>query len=241
MNLPSKSKAAFLFSAQGLPVSSKGHLYLWTFTFAEVLDVAEGRRRWSVFLRTLRKRKKYVRFHGLRVFELHPGGHGLHIHIVTSCYLQVNDVRALWRQCGGGRIHVQPIPPERAGYLAKYLSKAGRADCFKGVRMWAAFGGQPHTKVKDISVESNWSETYQFLAATVRTVCGKPFAKLPWFERLQAVDNVLAGLPWYYALPYEPVREGGPEIFVIGTHLVWPKPVFPWNLGKKEDAEACAP
>jgi hypothetical protein len=219
MNLPSKSKAAFLFSAQGLRPSTHGNLYLWTFTFAEVLDVAEGRRRWSVFLRTIRKRKKYVRFRGLRVFELHPGGHGLHIHVVTSCYLQVNDVRALWRKCGGGRIHVLPIKSERAAYLAKYLRKSGRPECFKGVRMWAAFGGEAHTRVKDVQVESNWTKTYAFLDATVRTTCGKTFHKMRWFERIQAVDNVLTGLPWYYALPYEPVQERCGEIEVIGGNF----------------------
>jgi hypothetical protein len=220
MNLLTKSKAAFLFSAQALPASRNGHLYMWTFTFAEVLDVSEGRRRWSVFLRTLRKRKKYVNFHGLRVFELHPGGHGLHIHVVTSCYLQINDVRALWHQCGGGRVHVLPIPPERAAYLGKYLRKSGRPECFKGVKMWAAFGGQPHTKVKDVMVESNWTKAYQFLLATVRTVCGKTFRKLRWFERFRAVENVLTGQPWYYALPYAPVQEACGEIEIIGINLV---------------------
>ena len=220
MYLPTKSKTAFLFSAQGLPVSRNGHLYMWTFTFAEALDVSEGRRRWSVFLRTLRKRKKYLSFHGLRVFELHPGGHGLHIHVVTSCYLQVTDVRALWQQCGGGRVHVLPIPAERAAYLGKYLRKAGRPECFKGVKMWAAFGGQPHTKVKDVMVESNWTRAYNFLLATVRTVCGKTFRKLRWFERRQAVDNVLLGLPWFYSLPYAPVQEACGEIDVIGINLV---------------------
>jgi hypothetical protein len=220
MYLPSKSKMAFLFSAQGLPVSKNGHLYLWTFTFAEVLDVSEGRRRWSVFLRTLRKRKKYLHFHGLRVFELHPGGHGLHIHVATSCYLQVTDVRALWQQCCGGRVHVLPIAPDRASYLGKYLHKSGRPECFKGVKMWAAFGGQPHTKVKDVVVESNWTKAYNFLLATVRTVCGKTFRKLRWFERLRAVENVLVGKPWFYSLPYAPVQEGGGEIWVVGINLV---------------------
>ncbi len=220
MNLPTKSKMAFLFSAQGLPVSPKGNLYLWTFTFAEVLDVAEGRRRWSVFLRNLRRRKKYVTFYGLRAFELHGGGHGLHIHAVSPCYLQVTEVRRLWRLSGGGRIHVKPIPPERASYIAKYLSKSGRPECFKGVRMWAAFGGQVHTKVKDVVIESNWTKAYQFLDATVRTTCGKTFKKLRWFERLRAVENVLTGLPWYTALPYAPVQEACGEIEVVGINLV---------------------
>ncbi len=222
MNLPTKSKMAFQWSAESIPKNRHGNLYFWTFTFAEVLDVAEGRRRWSEFLRKLRKRKKRqgLDFQGLRVFELHPGGHGLHIHVLTHCFLRVNEVRALWQSCGGGRVHVLPIAADRAGYAGKYLRKSGRPDCLKGVRMWAAFGGMEHTKVKDVEIESSWTRAYQFLKATVRTVCGKTFAKLRWFERLRAVDNVLSHLPWYYGLPYAPVRDGpSPEIEVFYGNL----------------------
>jgi hypothetical protein len=222
MNLPTKSKMAFQWSAESIPTNRHGNLYFWTFTFAEVLDVAEGRRRWSEFLRKLRKRKKRqgLDFKGLRVFELHPGGHGLHIHVLTHCFLRVNEVRALWQSCGGGRVHVLPIAADRAGYAGKYLRKSGRPDCFKGVRMWAAFGGMEHTKVKDVDIESSWTRAYQFLKATVRTVCGKTFTKLRWFERLRAVENVLCGNPWYWALPYLPTQEGGPEITVFYGNLI---------------------
>jgi len=72
-----------------------------------------------------------------------------------------------------------------------------------------------HTKVKDIEIESSWTRAYKFLKATVRTVCGKSFQKLRWWERLWAVDNVLGGLPWYWALPYMPAQEGGPETTVF--------------------------
>jgi hypothetical protein len=219
MALPTKSKQAFLFSATDLPVSKNGHLYLWTFTFADVIDVSEGRKRWSAFLRKLRKRKRYLKFHGLRVFELHPGGHGLHIHVLTPCFLQVNVVRGVWRSCGGGRVHVLPIPPNRAGYLGKYLRKQGRPECFKGARMWAAFGGCDHTKVKDIRVESNWTRAYALLKSTVRTLCGKTFQSLRWFERLRAVENVLEGLPWYTFLNYAPAHDSPAEIDVIGGNL----------------------
>ena len=86
--------------------------------------------------------------------------------------------------------------------------------------MWAAFGGMEHTKVKDVEIESSWTRAYQFLKATVRTVCGKTFAKLRWFERLRAVDNVLSHLPWYYGLSYAPVWDGPlPEIEVFYGNL----------------------
>ena len=56
--LPSKSKFAFERTADSIAPNRKGHVYLWTFTFVEVLAVADGRRRWSKFLRRLREAQK---------------------------------------------------------------------------------------------------------------------------------------------------------------------------------------
>lgn len=205
MHIPSKTKVAFDFSAEAIRPNRHGNIFLWTFTFAEALDVEEGRRRWSHFLDKIRKRKKYFGFCGLRVFELHPGGHGLHIHVLTHCFLLHRVVREIWKSCGGGFVWVVPIPANRAKYAGKYLRKSGRPICFKGVRMWAAFGGMDHTRVKDVQVDSPWKRTYEFLAATVRTACGKAFRQLRWHERLRAVENVLTNLPWYWSLPYSPL------------------------------------
>jgi hypothetical protein len=226
MKLPSKSKQAFLFSSDCIKPNKNGDVYLWTFTFKDVVDVAVGRKAWSGFLKKLRRMKRYLNFFGIRVFELHPGGkldpggHGLHIHVVTSCFLQINQVRALWKLFGGGRVHVKPIPASRCGYLAKYLTKSGRSSCFKGARMWAAFGGCDHTKVKDVTIESNWTKTYALLKSTVRFVSGMTFSGLRWFERLRAVDNVQEGNPWYTSLACAPVFDSaGTEVFVYQGNL----------------------
>jgi hypothetical protein len=195
-SLISKSKFAFNCSIEDLVPSHSGKLYMWTFTFAQVLDVKEARERWSTFLDLFRRRKRYRGFHGLRVFELHPGGHGLHVHVITGNYLHVNDVRALWRSCGGGRIHVLPIAPNRAGYVGKYLTKRGRPVCFKAVRLWAKFGVFVATKVKDIKIESDWTRTYSTLKATL----GRTFLSLSWFERRQAVANVERCRVWWFGV-----------------------------------------
>jgi hypothetical protein len=224
MKLPSKSKQAFLFSTECIPPGKNGRIYLWTFTFVDALDVSVGRKAWSEFLKKLRRVKRYLKFSGLRVFELHPDGHGLHIHVLTSDFLQINQVRALWATVGGGRVHLLPIPPERAGYLGKYLRKAGRPACFKGARMWAAFGGCDHTKVKDVTIESHWTKTYALLKSTVRFVSGMTFAGLRWFERLRAVENVLEGNPWYTSLACAPVFDSaGSEVFVYHGNLGGPR------------------
>lgn len=193
--IPTKSKYAFECSTAKLTPNRKGHIYFWTFTFAERIDVDIARKRWSSFLKYFgrwNKRRGKI-FQGLRVFELHPGGHGLHVHVVTTNYAWINDVRRLWVQAGGGRVNAKPIPFERRNYLGKYLSKSGRSACLKGVRLWAPFGGFQHTRVSDIEVESDFTRTYALLVATV----GR-FDKLPWYIRKAAVSNLQRGRPWNY-------------------------------------------
>jgi hypothetical protein len=52
------------------------------------------------------------------------------------------------------------IPPERASYLAKYLSKQ-RPECFKGWRIWAGFGEWEWTKVKGVVFDSLFCRIYR--------------------------------------------------------------------------------
>jgi hypothetical protein len=200
MIFPTKSKYTFDESCRLVTPNTEGKVIMWTFTFKDVIAVSEGRRRWSKFLKRLRNHKRYHAFNGLRVFELHPGGHGLHIHVLTSCSLWIKDVLQLWQACGGGRVGVLPIAADRTGYLGKYLRKQGRSECFKGVAMWRSFGGFPALKIKDTKVESNWTRIYAYLRATARSACGLTFDKLKWHERQQAVCNVERGLVWFYGL-----------------------------------------
>ena len=151
-----KSKAAFLYAAEHLGAAHS--LFLWTFTFKEVLDVVETRKRWNHLL-TLLKRQ-WPDLQGLRVFEMHRE-HGLHIHLLTNRFIDVVVARRLAQLAGWGRIHVKRTPKERAGYLAKYLSK-DRPPCLKGWRLWAGFGKDwDWTKVKDIACETITTRIYQ--------------------------------------------------------------------------------
>jgi len=197
MKLPTKSKFALESSVDQLPRSANGNLYLWTFTFVEVLDVPEAKRRWSNFLNKLRMRheRRGKVLNGLRVFELHKS-HGLHIDVVTGRFLHVSEVRSLWRSCGGGRIHVLPVPPSRAKYVAKYIRKAGRPECLKSARLWDLFGGFEGTRIKDVTVDSNATRIYRVLVATL----GLEFKRLPFFRRFQAVGNIEMGRRWDYGI-----------------------------------------
>jgi hypothetical protein len=151
----SKSKAAFLFASQTL---GKQQLFLWTFTFKDLLGVKDTRKRWNHLLTLLLRR--WPKLQGLRVFELHKE-HGLHVHLLTNQFIDVNEARKLALQADWGRIHVTRVPSEHAGYLAKYLSKQ-RPECLKRWRLWAGFGGGwEWTKVKDLIRETVFSRIYR--------------------------------------------------------------------------------
>jgi len=142
-----KSQTAFEFSAERL--ASRG-LYMWTFTFKDVLAIKDTRKLWNHLLTLLRR--KWPDLCGLRVFELHET-HGLHVHLVTNRYIWVVEARKLAKKAGWGRIHVQRANAEGAKYLAKYLSKE-REPCLKRWRLWAGFGKWDWSRVKDIFAES---------------------------------------------------------------------------------------
>lgn len=145
-----KSGIACEFSIEALLKDHK-IAYLWTFTFAEVLPEDVAARLWSRLAQDLRRQ---VGFYGVRCFELHPGGHGLHIHFVTPRRYDVNHVRHYSDLHSFGRINVKRMPASAAGYIAKYLQKASRCPALKGKRLWSCVGFKEGSKVKDIVIDS---------------------------------------------------------------------------------------
>src|SRR5947207_9965933 len=144
-----KSNAAFLLACRLLAKDNR--LFMWTFTFKDVLNVKHTRNKWN-YLRTLLLRT-WPKLQGIRVFELHKS-HGLHVHLVTNSFVDVNRARALANKAGWGRIHVKRISAKSVPYLAKYLSQR-RPECLKRWRLWAGFGKTwDWTKVKDIVRET---------------------------------------------------------------------------------------
>lgn len=93
-------------------------------------------------------------------------------------------------------MHVVPIAAERAKYAGKYLRKAGRPECFHGVRLWAAFGGFNYCRCKDVEIDSPWTRAF----AALRLTLGEGLARLRWWEKQQAVTNVLWDRPWWFGL-----------------------------------------
>lgn len=181
-----RSYMAFKLSMENIILPT---MYLWTVTTAKCVDVREVRKMWHIALHGRSGIvESFPRVNGLRAFELHPGGHGLHIHFVVNIRLPVDIVRVITTRAGFGRIHVKEIPGKAALYLGKYLRKADRPECLRGCRLWSAFGGADSVKVKDIIVESEFSEAYRFLAACVRN-----WSELTFEDRMSFVTAFVGG------------------------------------------------
>jgi hypothetical protein len=124
---------------------------MWTFTFVEVHEVKDAVGRWQLCLHQLRK---VLGFYGVRSFELHPGGHGLHIHVATSGSFRVEQVYEIAKQYGFGRIDVRWKTRDRLSYVAKEISKNMKARGWAyRRRVWAAFGsaaGWVKTRCRDV-------------------------------------------------------------------------------------------
>jgi len=109
----------------------------WTFTFKNPTTPEAGAKIWDRLRRRLVREWPEARL--VRVFELHPGGHGLHIHAATPDWLSVRQMLRHARAVGFGRIHVvkwkcDQDGPDAGDYLSKYLTKE-RPPCLKGKRL----------------------------------------------------------------------------------------------------------
>jgi hypothetical protein len=158
-----------------------GDVRFWTFTLPLQLHPKEGALMWQDLCREL---KRSLGFCGVRVFELHPLGHGLHVHVMTNGWYNVNEVRSVCRRMGWGRLNVVLWEGDSAGaaaYLAKYMRKqAGLFKGFglKGVRWWGCFGVlSDRVRVKDVKCVSFFSEIFNGLPAWF--VCAFGSVKYP--------------------------------------------------------------
>ena len=176
-----ESRFALEFSVERLLACGDGSgLYFWTFTRRKCENVRRVREEWNKALTYIRR--ALPRFCGVRVFELHPGGHGLHVHIVTNGHFRVEVIRKALRRTGWGRIHVKHLKKDRAralaGYVAKYVSKGVRPPCLKGWRLWSAFGPFEHCACKDVFYDSPGKRLYQWLSEEIYGWEG-----MRWYER----------------------------------------------------------
>lgn len=144
-----KSQAAFTLAGRRL--FELGKVYFWTFTFVEVPRHDDGAM--EAFHRALNAISEFYcdAVTGLRVCEIHPGGHGLHFHALIHERLSIHIVRRICARYGFGRIGVEEATEGAIAYLLPYL--APQADGF-GRRRWAAFGPWRAPQCRDIVRES---------------------------------------------------------------------------------------
>ena len=104
--------------------SSKGCAYL-TFTTPDVVDIYEIRKRWRVIRHFLCEKYRGVKY--VMNFELHPKGHGWHIHSVWNRFIPLKEVLPKFRAEGFGRVDIQRIWSKGVSdYLTKHALKAYR-------------------------------------------------------------------------------------------------------------------
>lgn len=127
----------------------------------------------------------------LRVFEMHPGGHGMHVHAVTPDWLRVNVIIRLARRCGFGRIHVVEWN-KKAGlaageYISKYLTKQRRPEYLKGKRYYATIGipREERTLQSDIIIQSPQTLCWAIMA------CHPDWESWRFGERTRIIAGIL--------------------------------------------------
>jgi hypothetical protein len=151
MFLPSRTHAAFLLSARKLYRENGGEMYMWTFTFVEVHDDWWYPLMWNNFMKAVTNR--FVLLRGLRVIEVHPGGHGLHYHMLSNQRLPIRWILLVGKRWGIGRVSVKRCDWGGAVYVAKYLTK-DNFPLTKGMRRWGAVGGFKPITCRRLKCES---------------------------------------------------------------------------------------
>ena len=167
-----RAQTAFRWAVDDLFDHSE-RVYFWTFTAPVVMHSWQFASAVSYLLLNI---KKHVgKYRGVRVFEWHKSGHGLHAHMLVNRRLPVALVRRLARRVGLGRVNVKLCKDRGAGYyLAKYLSKdAGKMP--HGGRQWARLGGCGPA-VRQVRFESDTASQLRSVIYRLRNQGVKPGA-----------------------------------------------------------------
>jgi len=157
---------------------------MWTLTFAKVYPDSWCGNMHRNLVRCLNDDAKAGKlgkhgFAGVRVTEVHPGGHGIHFHWIIRGKMSLGRVRKRAKQCGFGHIFIARDDRNRfrrvdvgaAGYVAKYLNKG---DKLAGVRSWACIGDYDGTKTIDIEFDSAQNRVFRGAYRTAKLAGAPP-------------------------------------------------------------------
>lgn len=184
----SKSQAAFIMSARKL-FQESDKVYFWTFTFNRVMPDWYYPRSWQMFIVNLQN--AYGGFlQGLRVLEVHPGGHGLHYHALLNRRVSVHLVRRHAKKVGIGIVQVEVATRESAEYLAKYLTKTN--PLWPGMRRWGPIGGFKQVPKNRLEVDSVFHRNFREMNPLGKQI---PIEQVQWCWRMSALYGEIAKWP----------------------------------------------
>jgi len=165
-----RSAAAFWWSV--LDLLQHDTCYFWTVTMKERQPDSYFGNMHGRFMRNMGHAAASGRIHewwgGVRVFEPHPGGHGLHSHLILRNRMPWEVVKDCAELAGLGRVNVHPKKVELplVRYLCKYLTKSAKE--MSGVRRWACVGTYDGVGKRDVVFSGTRADRIKVLAQANR-------------------------------------------------------------------------
>jgi len=179
----------------------KGWVYLWTLTVPNT-DATLSRIRSCWTALTLNRKRDIPWFRGVRVFEPSPTGRW-HVHIVTVERWNVHCLRSYALKYGFGRLNVKRVPPDKAGYVAKYLLKSRRLQESKGAQLAATFGFKG-VRSDDIVTTCSWVDY------VLKVTPQAPGQLCPWHLRQMQAKKI-----WQASLSDAPQTKLRPKMNLV--------------------------
>lgn len=161
-----KSKAAFLMSAQRMFEYYPNSVFFWTFTWKHVMPDWRYYYSYDKFMHNLCHFLGNT-LYGLRVWEIHPGfySHGLHCHALLNRRISIHIVNRFAKKYGLGRCNVKKADIDTAFYLSKYMTKDSGLS--EGMRQWGTIGGFKSVKVNDIEIDSQLTRNIKWIQKNI--------------------------------------------------------------------------
>jgi len=151
----SASQLACWWSITKLINENPSNAWFWTLTIREQVsdNVASNMHRELTrsIQHEVRANRWPATWGGVKVVEIHPGGHGLHFHWVIKGRIPIHTLLDISRPLGFGRIQVDDKPAglATAGYLSTYLTKQKNKK-LDGLRRWCCLGDYIGVRARDI-------------------------------------------------------------------------------------------
>jgi len=109
----------------------------------------------------------------MRFTELHPGGHGVHFHLILNRFVHIQAIRRWAAKAGFGRVHVVPrnLPEKALKYVVKDMNRIARQGLFRQ-KLWLCWRRKVdwHCKIKRIAVIDPVTPIYKSLCAEAKHI-----------------------------------------------------------------------